>query len=154
MLSEALNIADQLTRLHLTTFKNFNSSIFTNFNTPHIFNMAALDKIIMMVLRAFQLVGAVVVISLASKYISSGEGENTEYHSRFIIAVVVSVVSAFFGFIWLLPFSSNHMNYYIDGFLAVANAAVTAWIMWVSTRMTFSPDFLIHYGYLKRVKHL
>ncbi|KAH6871439.1 integral membrane protein [Thelonectria olida] len=96
--------------------------------------MTALDKIVTMTLRVLQLVGAAIVIGLASKYIAT-DGEDTEFRVRFIVTDIVAAISAFFSFIWLLPFSSNHMNYWVDGVIGIGFAGVSAWLVYMTQKV-------------------
>ncbi|EFZ00746.1 membrane-associating domain protein [Metarhizium robertsii] len=89
--------------------------------------MAAWLKIITMALRIAQLICAVIMVGVASYYIRGLESEGLGHISRFIFTDVVAVISAFFAFIWLIPFSSNYMNWYIDGIMCVLLAAAFGW---------------------------
>lgn len=101
--------------------------------------MAALSKIMTVVLRIAQIICAISIIGVASNYIATHKSRSLGHLSRFIFADVVAVVSTFFAVIWLIPFSSNYMNWYIDALLGVFSAAMAGWLVYVSYfRLTMS----------------
>lgn len=96
------------------------------------FNMAAVSKIMTVVLRIAQIICAISIIGIASNYIATHKSRSLGHLSRFIFADVVAVISTFFAVIWLIPFSSNYMNWYIDALLGVFSAAMAGWLVYVS----------------------
>ncbi|KPM46258.1 hypothetical protein AK830_g266 [Neonectria ditissima] len=93
--------------------------------------MAAWLKIITMSLRAAELICAAIIIGIASDYIKQSD-ENLGHLSRFIFTDVAAALAIFFAFIWLIPFSSNYTNWYIDFFIASALAGATGWLVYSS----------------------
>ena len=94
--------------------------------------MAAVSKIMTVVLRITQVICSISIIGIASNYIATYKSRSLGHLSRFIFADVVAGVSTFFAIIWLIPFSSNYMNWYIDAMLGVFSAALAGWLVYVS----------------------
>lgn len=102
--------------------------------------MAVWLKIITFAIRAAQLICAVVIVGVAGQYIADpipDKKGDLGHLSRFIFAIVFGTLSAIFAIIWLIPFSSNHMNWKFDGVLALPLAAAGGWLVYVcSTKNT------------------
>ncbi|KAF9766409.1 hypothetical protein IL306_001195 [Fusarium sp. DS 682] len=96
--------------------------------------MAAVSKIMTVVLRIAQLICAVIIVGIASDYIAAHQSRGLGHLSRFIFTVAVAVVSAFFAFIWLIPFSSNYMNCHIDAIMAIFSGAMAGWLIYSSEK--------------------
>ncbi|KAK7433057.1 hypothetical protein QQZ08_000530 [Neonectria magnoliae] len=84
-----------------------------------------------MALRGAQLICAVVLIGVATHYVKDSD-TSIGHRSRFIFTDVAAALSAFFAFIWILPFSSNHMNWSIDLFIALGLAGASGWLIYRS----------------------
>ncbi|RBR25227.1 uncharacterized protein FIESC28_01962 [Fusarium coffeatum] len=97
--------------------------------------MAAVSKIITVVLHIVQIICAISIIGIASNYIATHKSRSLGHLSRFIFADVVAVISTFFAVIWLIPFSSNYMNWYIDALLGVFSAAMAGWLVYSSEKL-------------------
>ncbi|CAG7561101.1 unnamed protein product [Fusarium equiseti] len=94
--------------------------------------MTAGSKIVTVVLRIAQLICGVVMVGIAGDYIATHKSRDLGHLSRFIYTVAVAAVSAFFAVIWLIPFSSNHLNYYIDAILGILSAGMAGWLIYSS----------------------
>lgn len=93
--------------------------------------MAAWLKIVTMALRIAQLICAVIIIAIASEYMAGLKDQDAGHLSRFIFTDVVAAISLFLAFIWLIPFSSNHMNWHLDYILVLLSGAAAGWLIYV-----------------------
>ncbi|EQL03704.1 hypothetical protein G6O67_005391 [Ophiocordyceps sinensis] len=96
--------------------------------------MAAWLKIVTMALRIAQLICAVIIIAIASEYMAGLKDQDAGHLSRFIFTDVVAAISLFLAFIWLIPFSSNHMNWHLDYILVLLSGAAAGWLIYSSER--------------------
>ncbi|KAF4455107.1 integral membrane [Fusarium albosuccineum] len=96
--------------------------------------MAAWSKIVTVALRISQLICAIIMVGIASDYIAKNKEQDLGHLSRFIFTLVVSAFCAFFAFIWLIPFSSNYMNWYIDGIACLFLGGDSGWLIYYSAK--------------------
>ncbi|KJZ79618.1 hypothetical protein HIM_01087 [Hirsutella minnesotensis 3608] len=78
----------------------------------------ALARLTSMLLRAAQLVFAVIVAAVTGSRLHHSDASSWEL-GRFIYTVVVAGISIFLSLIWLLPFSSTMANYASDVFISL-----------------------------------
>lgn len=79
--------------------------------------MAALDRIVSMILRAAQIGFAVIVAAIVGAHLHRADS-NAWSLARFIYTEVVAGISIFLGLIWLLPFSSALSHWPVDIFVS------------------------------------
>ncbi|KAH7121530.1 integral membrane protein [Dactylonectria macrodidyma] len=106
--------------------------------------MAVWLKIVTIAIRAAQLICAVVIVGVAGQYIADPVAErkgDLGHLSRFIFTIVFGTLSAFLAAIWLIPFSSNHMNWKFDAILALPLAAGGGWLAYCSIDTCGNPAF-------------
>ncbi|KAF4507942.1 hypothetical protein G6O67_004387 [Ophiocordyceps sinensis] len=79
--------------------------------------MAALDRIVSMILRAAQIGFAVIVAAIVGAHLHRADSSAWSL-ARFIYTEVVAGISIFLGLIWLLPFSSALSHWPVDIFVS------------------------------------
>jgi hypothetical protein len=80
----------------------------------------ALERLLGMILRAAELVFAVIVLALTSEYIHKVNDYQTSWDmGRFIYTDVVAALATFLAIIWLFPFSSSFIHWPVDLFMSI-----------------------------------
>ncbi|KAM4065439.1 membrane-associating domain-containing protein [Hirsutella rhossiliensis] len=80
--------------------------------------MAALDRIVSMILRAAQIGFAVIVAAIIGAHLHRADSSAWSM-ARLIYTEVVAGIAIFLGLIWLLPFSSTFTHWPVDIFVSV-----------------------------------
>ncbi|KAM5352396.1 hypothetical protein ACJ41O_005119 [Fusarium nematophilum] len=79
----------------------------------------AIDRIVSMVLRAAELVFAVIVAGVNGQYLHRAEGASSWSLGRFIYAEVVAALGILFSLLLLIPFSSTFIHWPLDIFISI-----------------------------------
>lgn len=80
--------------------------------------MAALARIVSMILRAAELVFAAIVAGVIGDYLHKSNG-TAWFLGRFIYTEVVAGLSILLALLWLLPFSSTFIHWPVDIFISI-----------------------------------
>jgi hypothetical protein len=80
----------------------------------------AIERILGMVLRAAELVFAVIVLALTSEYIHKTNDVVSDWDlGRHIYTDVVAALATLLALLWLLPFSSAFIHWPVDIFISI-----------------------------------